>query len=85
MDDIKVSIENYNFVQTSVVNNIKIKIVSIDLFKSITLCVTLLDTNNKNVENKIIKLTGDEYSNWGNDDNYIINIVLNKLQLTKKV
>ena len=83
MDDIKVNIEDYNFVQSSVVNNIKIKIMNVDLFKSITICVSLL-TNNKNVDNKILKITGEEYNNWGNDDNYIINLVLTKLGLSKK-
>lgn len=83
MDDIKVNIEDYNFVQSSVVNNIKIKIMNVDLFKSITICVSLLN-NNKNVDNKILKITGEEYTNWGNDDNYIINLVLTKLGLSKK-
>ena len=83
MDDIKVNINDYNFVQTSVVNNIKIKIMNIDLFKSITICVSLL-TNNKNVDNKILKISGEEYTNWGNDDNYIIDLVLTKLGLSKK-
>jgi hypothetical protein len=83
MDDIKVNVEDYTFVQTSIINNIKIKIMNIDLFKSITLCVSLLN-NNKNVENKIIKITDAEYTNWGNDDNYIVNLVLTKLGLSKK-
>jgi hypothetical protein len=83
MDDIKVNINDYNFVQTSVVNNIKIKIMNIDLFKSLTICVTLLN-NNKNVDNKILKISGDEYNKWSNDDNYIIDLVLTKLGLSKK-
>ena len=83
MNDIKVNIEDYNFVQTSIVNNIKIKIMNIDLFKSITICVTLLN-NTKNVDNKIMTLTGEEYTKWGNDDNYIVNLVLTKLGLSKK-
>lgn len=82
MNDIKVNVEDYNFVKTSVINNINIKIIQVELFKSITLSVTLL-SNNQNIDNQIIKISGDDYTNWGNDDNYIINLVLTKLGLTK--
>jgi len=84
MNDIQINIEDYNLVKTSIINNIKIKIMKIELYKSITLSVSLL-TNNINIDNKIITISGTDYNNWGNDDNYIINFVLNNLGLTKKM
>ncbi len=83
MNDIKVNIEDYNFVKTSVINNIIIKIIQFELFKSITISVTLL-SNTNNIDNQLIKISGEDYTNWGNDDNYIIDFVLTKLGLTKK-
>jgi hypothetical protein len=35
------------------------------------------------VDQQMVLITGTDYANWGNDDNYIINYVLNKYQLTK--
>ncbi len=83
MNNIKVNINDYTFVQTSVINNIQINILKIDLFKGISLTVNLL-SNNKIIDTKIMNITGDDYTNWGNDDNYIINLVLSKLNLTRK-
>ena len=83
MNNIKVNINDYTFVQTSIINNIQINILKVELFKGITLAINLL-SNNKIIDNKIMTITGDEYTKWGNDDNYIINLVLNKLNLTRK-
>ena len=83
MNNIKVNINDYTFVKTSIINNIQINILKVELFKGITLSINLL-SNNKLIDSKIMTITGDEYNNWGNDDNYIINLVLDKLNLTKK-
>ena len=83
MNNIKVDVNDYNLVQTSIINNIQINILKIELFIGITLSVNLL-SNNKLIDSKLMTISGDEYSNWGNDDNYIINLVLTKLNLTKK-
>ena len=48
-----------------------------------TLSVNLL-SNNKLIDSKLMTITGDEYTNWGNDDNYIINLIMTKLNLTRK-
>jgi len=83
MNNIKVSVNDYTFVQTSVINNIQINILKIELFVGITLSVNLL-SNKKIIDSKIMNITGAEYSNWANDDTYIINLVLSKLNLTRK-
>ena len=83
MNNIKVNVNDYTFVKTSVINNIQINILKIELFKSITLSVNLL-SNTKIIDSQIMTISGDEYTNWTNDDNYIINLVLTKLNLTKK-
>ena len=83
MNNIKVNINDYTFVQTSIINNIHINILKIELFKGITLSVNLL-SNNKLIDSRIMSISGDEYTNWGNDDTYIINLVLSKLNLTRK-
>jgi hypothetical protein len=82
MSDINVNINNYNLVQTNVINNIKIHINQIVLFTSLSLSVRFYQDTTL-VENRILNLTGTDYTDWGNDDNYIINFVLNTYGLTQ--
>ena len=44
-----------------------------------------LNDNGNLLDNKIVRIEGDEYNAWGDDDNYITNLVLTKLGLTKTV
>ena len=82
MDDINVNVNNHDIIKTDTINNIKISTCRIELFKSITVRVGLY-TDNKLIDNRMIDITGTDYTNWGNDDNYIVNLVLTKLNLTK--
>jgi len=83
MDNISVNVNDYDIIKTDTINNIKISTAYIELFKSITVRVGLY-TNNTLVDNRMIEITGTDYTNWGNDDNYIIDFVLTYLNLTKK-
>mgnify|MGYP003331119313 CR=1 FL=1 len=80
MNDINVNVQNYDVVKTSTVNNIKITVMSMELFKNIVLRVALL-ADKTIVDNKILKVEGADYANWGNDDKYIVNYCLEKLGL----
>ena len=82
MNDINVNVNNYTLVTTNIVNNIKIQVINLVLFTSVSLSVGLY-TNKLLVENQKLMLIGDDYNNWMNDDNYIITYVLNKLGLTQ--
>ena len=81
--DINVNINDYELVRTNTINNIKIHVNQIVLFNSISICVRLFHDNTL-IENKMLEISGTDYTNWGNDDNYIVNIVLTKLGLSKK-
>lgn len=82
MDDIVVNVNDSNYVQTNVINNIKIKVSKLILFTSVSLCVNLLN-NNTLIDNKFYTLSGTDYTNWMNDDTYIVTYVLTQLNLTK--
>ena len=59
-----------------------IQIVSMIIFVSVSLSITTYDENNVFSENVNMILIGDDYTNWGNDDNYLVNYVVTKLSLT---
>ena len=59
-----------------------IKIQDIQFNQSVTLLITLYDLNGAIVENNFLLLEGSEYNNWSNNDDYIINYVCQKYNLT---
>jgi hypothetical protein len=81
MDETKVNVQDSIYTKIMIINNIKIRTNRLSLFNSISLGVSLF-ADNSLVENKTIDVTGEDYNNWGNDDQYIVNFVLNKLGLT---
>lgn len=52
------------------------------LNESITFCISLVDQNDKILQNTHIIVDGEDYKNWSNDDTYIINFICRKLNLT---
>jgi hypothetical protein len=78
------NIEQKLTVSTTVttVASFSVKINKINLFKSATLCVKLFNEKNEFVGLKHLELNGDNYTNWGSDDNYINNFVATQLEFT---
>ncbi len=77
-------IEHKMTVSTKVttVASYSVKIHKINLFESATLCIKLFDEKNELIEIKYLDLSGDNYTNWGSDDNYINNFVATQLEFT---
>ena len=78
MNEIKIDVQDLSYVKTNTINKVNIRIGNIELFKSVTVIASLFD-NNTLVDNKVFKIEGDEYTNWSNDDQYLIDLVLTKL------
>lgn len=78
-----VPIEPYTLVKTSTITSIRIEVNQIRLYNSVTIGVLLFDESGQPIDHRLITIAGADYTNWGNDDDYIINFVLNKLGLTK--
>jgi hypothetical protein len=56
----------------------------VELFTSAKITVKLMNDKKITVDIKMLDLTGQDNANWGNDDQYIINYVMNKLNFTPK-
>ena len=78
MKEIKVNVQDSSYVKTNTINKVNIRIGNIELFKNVMVIASLFD-NNSLVDNKVFKIEGDEYTNWSNDDQYLIDLVLSKL------
>jgi hypothetical protein len=82
MSDINVNVQDSSYVKTNTINKVIIRIMNVDLFNSMTVCASLFE-NTTLVDNKVFKIEGTEYSNWGTDDTYIVNLILTKLGMTQ--
>ena len=62
-------------------NRITIRPIEIKLFESIRVLVQIYnDSTNDLIDTKIYVISGDEYTSWANDDQYIVNLIKEKLQ-----
>ena len=69
------------FEQTTVktIHSFSVRINNVILYKSATLSVHLYDETKNLIDIKLVELTGDDYLNWGSNDDYITNFVSQKL------
>lgn len=80
-----VNIEDYVLKKESIVNNIDISIVGIDFYNKWARFRVILNSDfDIDFSTRYIDICGDEYEAWGNNDEYIIDLILNKLNLVKK-
>lgn len=68
-----------------IIHSCEIQIINLILFQSVSVMVTLYDENSVPIENKMITISGEDYLNWSNDDNWLVDYTLNKLNLIKKI
>ena len=80
MSNTPIPVQNYDI--NRVVTNVQIMNVNVSLFNTATINVCLCDANNNTLDVRTVTLTPEEYSNWLADDNYLVQITLQKLGLT---
>jgi len=70
------------FTQNDNVSKLTVNSVSVELFKKATIHYMLQNSNNVIVKSGIFAIDNAEYRLWADDDNYIYQIVLQKLGIT---
>jgi hypothetical protein len=78
-----INIENKEIITTQIISKVDILEGTIQLNKSVRFPVRLMDSNENVISNQTITISGDEYENWGSDDNYIESLILTKLGVQK--
>jgi hypothetical protein len=53
-----------------------------NLFVGVHVSVSIFDSEKTKIDTRTVYLTGEDYMNWNNDDQYIINKVAEKLGFT---
>lgn len=61
--------------KTTIATRATVSIRDVILGESANIYVTLLNDNDDRIDNRIIKMEGQDYANWGTDDLYIQHFV----------
>jgi hypothetical protein len=62
-----------------------INILRVQIFEFVIITIEFYDENKASLERFDLKLEGDDYANWGNDDVYLVNYVATKYGVQLKV
>jgi len=76
------NIKPFEQVKTTVVTSMTVRVMRVELFKSASLYVSLMDANGNIVDTKMVEIIGDDYKKWGSDDTFIYGFIANKLGLS---
>lgn len=79
--------DSYNIVpiestQTVVSNKMTIRVLNLTFGVSIEVIASVIQTNGTVTQNYHLVISGEEYSNWGSDDTYMVNLIANKIGVT---
>jgi hypothetical protein len=83
MDATKVNVNDKEEIKVFIINNVEIRIINLSLGNYVDVNAVLKQDNNF-ISSQNFRIQGEEYTNWGNDDTYLENLILQKLGLTRK-
>ena len=74
-------IEPITKTKVNIISKIEISIIELILFKSVKVRAVLFDENKNIIDGHILTLTGQDYLNWKDDDNYIVDYVKTNINI----
>ena len=75
----------YTQTTTQVITSFTVSCRSLDLFNNATFTVDSFDVNNNLISRQVIPITNQQYLEWNNNDEYIINLMASILGYTLEV
>ena len=82
MNNYTVKVDPCDFVTVNVSDSVEMRISNLNIGVSVDVTCLIKDSNGNMFKVQNVHLEGEEYSNWGNSDVYLVNTVLSKLGLT---
>lgn len=82
MNTTNINVQEKQITTIQKITKVEIMEGKIELDNSASFPVRMMDDNNQLVDIQFVRLEGDDYTNWGNDDQYVVNLILTKLGLT---
>jgi hypothetical protein len=79
---ISTNIQPFEQIITKIITSFRVSVDTITLFTSANIVVDFYDISNILIDRKRLTISGDDYTNWGSSDEYIINYVANYYNFT---
>jgi hypothetical protein len=79
---ISTNIQPFEQITTKIITSFRVSVDTVILFTSANILVDFCDSRNILIERKRLIISGDDYTNWGSSDEYIINYVANYYNFT---
>lgn len=79
-----VPIENFDIVTSNIAVAFSVDVIMLTLFVSADLRVTVYDAKKNIIQCSVLTISGEAYSNWSNNDEYINTYVANYYGFTLK-
>lgn len=81
--DTTIPIAPTEMVETHTITSIDFRFFDYVLFSKVSVMCCLRDVKGRVIANEVVRVEGEEFKRWGNDDQYIVDLVLSKLGLSK--
>ena len=72
-----------DFVTINKAESIEMVVTSLEIGRNVVVTVYFKDKNSSTFKIEDVRIEGDEYNNWGNSDDYLVNMVLSKLGIKR--
>ena len=77
-----IAVEDKDLVDTRTIKSLRIEIIDLIFNVSARFRVMLFDSLQQLIKSMTVLIDGDDYKRWGNNDDVVLDIVLNKLELS---
>ena len=85
MPQSEIEVKDFTVTTSTIVKYVNIEVLTVKLRDSATIAYYLLDANKQLIKKDIITMSGTDYTNWGNDDGYLEDYVLNQLNISRNI
>jgi hypothetical protein len=83
MDATQIQVNNKEEIKVFIINNVEMRVINLSLGKYVDVNA-ILKQDSTFISSQNFRIQGEEYDNWGNNDQYLENLILEKLGLTRK-
>lgn len=77
-----IAVEDKDLVDTRTIKSLRIEIIDLIFNVSARFRVMLFDSLQQLIKSITVLIDGDDYKRWGNNDDVVLDIVLDKLELS---
>ena len=84
MNNYEIDVNPKDFINVNTANKVELRVSNLQIGTSVDVTLMIKDLNENIFKVENVHIEGEEYENWGNDDQYLVNIVLSKVGLTQK-